>query len=530
MVKTGVSMLLAAATVMLSVAAPARAETDAATQAMFDELFGNMVREVQITRQTDDDVALAQRMVNAADNLKDSKALRVLIYERAFDLASGSDDGFDLALQAVGKAVRLAPDRRSEFDDMVIRAHNLRFRRASRDDRTQVGRQMIGTVMGIGDRRFERGDYRGAIQAYRQALPPANILRSPQRDEINEAMRLAKARLSTSHRIDMLASRLDATPKSTQLADQLVTLLVVEMDNPSAAKAYAGKTSDEKTADLVAMANKPLQKLTEDEAYALAEWYETLAEEATPDARPVMLDRTREYLERYLELHEGDDVYAVRARLKLEDLARTRDQKAGNASGLGSDAGRTIDLLRLTDADKDTVYGKWVKHNGQLAASGDRTAMIRFPVRVTGSYRLALRIAVDFGSARYYDELRIRFPTGPESNSYFEMPFGGYYYYYNVSPKLGVAQQPRMLATSLPINKPSTYVIEVHPRGDKVGIAVSVNGKRLCQWQGARSEVKTRKRSKAHVSNPGVYFSGFSAAVQKAQLQVLSGEARRERE
>ncbi|NBC96490.1 MAG: hypothetical protein GVY27_09070, partial [Deinococcus-Thermus bacterium] len=130
----------------------------------------------------------------------------------------------------------------------------------------------------------------------------------------------------------------------------------------------------------------------------------------------------------------------------------------------------------------------------------------------------------------YYDELRIRFPTGPQSNSYFEMPFGGYYYYYNTSPKLGVSRQPRMLATSLPINKPSNYVIEVHTRGEKVAIAVSVNGKRLCQWEGDRRAVTTRKGRKAHVSNPGVYLSGYNAAIQKAHLKVLSGEAPLERE
>ncbi len=513
---------------ILVVLAPVRAEPDAEAERVFDDLFGEPMRQAQVTREDADDVALAEQMVGAADALKDNDALRVLLYTKAFGLATQSDAGFESAMRAIGQAAELAPERRDEFDDKVIAAYNRRFRRASGDQRDQLAEQMIATAMRIGDGRIDRGDYEGALGTYRSALTAANMVRSPRRDDIQKAVRSATDKMVTQRKAAMIARRLKQMPDNEQLLDQLVHLVVVELDDPAAAMQHIDKIKDEQWAARVRLANTPIHALEADDALELADWYEQLGERATGDAQRAMLDRQRVYLQRYLAENDSeDDVHAVRARVKLKQLTELTDADGGDDSGgdADTDLGRVINLLSLVDVKADARQGQWVENKGQVGTVTKTAASIRFPVQLNGSYRLALRVMIDFSSAGYYDEMRVYLPVSEKRHSYFEMPFGGQYWSYNSSPTLGVARQPRMLAAALPVNKPSTFVIEVRRRDGKVGIVVNVNGKQLCKWSGTESECNGGTWSGTDPGRAGVYFSGFTAAIQQAQVIMLDGEA-----
>ncbi len=296
---------------------------DDQAQATFEELFGSPIRNAQATRDDADDKALAQQMLDTAEALGDATSLRVLLCVGAFDLAK----------QAMDKAVALAPARRVELDDKLIEAHNIRFRRAARDDRDAMGGQMIEAALRIGDQRLARGDYVPALSTYRSAQSAANLIRSPQRDAIQEAMSLASARMATQRRVESLAGRLEQMPDNERLIEQLVRMCVVELDNPSAAARYADVIEDEQTAARLRLADKPTHLLEADEAMQLADWYRALAEQAPPASKRAMHRRQRHYLQWYLSVCDSGDLQAVQARLRLEQLAglaSAQEQGAGN--------------------------------------------------------------------------------------------------------------------------------------------------------------------------------------------------------
>jgi len=129
-------------------------------------------------------------------------------------------------------------------------------------------------------------------------------------------------------RIELLAKRLAANPTSTTIADELVRLYAVELQDPASAQQYADKTGKADTAKLLALAAKSRDDLVDAECLDLGNWYSGLAEAtgSTIGGRKYALGQARICYQNFLKLHKKGDAKRLKAKLALQKVNKALAQ------------------------------------------------------------------------------------------------------------------------------------------------------------------------------------------------------------
>ena len=508
---------------------PARGTED--VHAVFEELFGARVAEVTGTRDRADDVALAGTIHNAAEMLQEPLELRLLMYAQAFDLALVDSDGYDLAMRIMERVAELSPERTPEWDARRLRLLERRYRHGRRAD---YGQAWLAEMVEQADRLVLAGRYDEALTMYREASALAPRVESDRREAIIEKMRLTQARERAERRITLLQETLEKSPRDGEAAAELAELYVTAMNDPSRALAAARRADDPELIEIVELYRKPVARLDEGEAMKVADWCEQRAEGAA--AQPVLLRRTRDALQRYVDLHGGSDVDGLKAKLRLDkldarlgladtpaDAAPTSTAAPGPPdSGDADGATATGELPKITAEEADlidwlqkTPLSEWKVEDGELHATGDMTyEYLYLPARPEGDYRLDLKIkAEELHSPSAY--LRVDFPVG-RTHSYVKMAANSY-------PRLGVRAWTR--AHSLRLKARGTYritIVSVYSKSKgEAGIKVTVNGVSLFQWAGPVSQVSPYMSSG---DRPRIYFYRTVPVIEQATIKMLNGE------
>ena len=112
------------AAAVLAVGFPARGE-DAARE--FEILFGREVKRVQRTPGTRDDAELAGRVLAAAGKAKAGSALRVLLYERAYELGVRHLAGHETAAKAIRLLGGQYPAREAECEEKLLKVLQMQY-------------------------------------------------------------------------------------------------------------------------------------------------------------------------------------------------------------------------------------------------------------------------------------------------------------------------------------------------------------------------------------------------------------------
>lgn len=151
-------------------------------------------------------------------------------------------------------------------------------------------------------------------------------------------------------------------------------------------------------------------------------------------------------------------------------------------------------------------------------------------MKIEGGYRLAMRIACDFDSMGDFESLTIHLPVNKTVHTYFELILRDGSDTRFRRPMIGVVpdRRRRYHELNLPANRPSTFVVDVRQDGNgRIDVAATVNGKKVCQWDGAIEDLICsfyyhRNKGDRHA---GLTFTRFAAAVHEARLIMLDGEA-----
>ncbi len=510
---------------------PARGTED--VRAVFEELFGTQVAEVTGTRDRADDVALAGTIHDAAEALEGPPELRLLMYAEAFDLALVDSDGYDLAMRIMERVMELSPGRSPEWDARRLRLLERRYRRGRRAD---LGQAWLQEMVVQADRLVLAGRYDEALTLYREASALAPRVESDRREQIIEKMRRTRGRERAERRITLLQRTLEKSPRDAESARELAELYLTAMNDPSRALAAARKAEDPELIEIVESFGKPVADLNEREAIKLADWCEE-REEGAP-AQPVLLRRTRDALQRYVDLHGGSDVDGLKAKLRVEELdnrlgltdkpaddepAVVADDGPG-PSGSPDEEGTTVngELPEITarEADliewlKKTPLSDWKVEDDDLHATGDVTyKYLYLPAKPDGDYRLDLKIkAEELHSPGAY--IRVDFPVG-RTHSYVKISGNSY-------PRLGVRTWTR--AHSLRLKAKGAYrvtIVSVYSKAKgEAGIKVTVNGVLLFQWAGPISQVSPYASSG---DRPRIYFYRTLPVLQQATIKMLKGD------
>ncbi|MDH3584556.1 MAG: hypothetical protein OER86_10110, partial [Phycisphaerae bacterium] len=121
----------------------------------------------------------------------------------------------------------------------------------------------------------------------------------------------------------ILKERLKADPKDTDSARELVRALVVDLDDPTAARKYSFLLPDDTERATIKLAAKPAEMRTAAEALAVARWYEGLAKSNEATHMLPMYKRAAEsYLQSLIRSIASQDLAHVHARIALTNITQ----------------------------------------------------------------------------------------------------------------------------------------------------------------------------------------------------------------
>lgn len=516
---------------LLMLALPMTALADEATDA-FDSIYGADVKAVAATRDTADDLALARKLLKAARPDTTHPALAVVLCEKAHDLALKDPAGTSTAAEALRLAAGKAPDKKCEYLEKAVAIFQREYDAAPPAGRIGPGNLLIAALLDLAEAQADNADT--AEKTLRRALAVANAASSPLRAIVQQKVDSLAALGKTEAQVKKLAATLEADPSNAAARSQIVRLYTVELNQPAEAARFLGDGVDETFRKYVPGAAKPPAEAPELACMELGEWYRDLATTASAAARPAMLKRAQTYYERFLELHDKEDVTRSQATLALnkvaDELAKsaasTRPEATGAAAaGKKLPNGTWIDLIALTDPDQDCTDNRalklWQRQGtglvGQPSQQGPTS--IACPVAIEGSYDLQVK----FLRKQTYGYIYIHLPVGSRSVSL--MLYSGRSGLSYVNGRSAYYNETGAL-TPFQVNRAYTVDIKVLTEGDDASIAVNLDGKALVRWKGPQAElsastIRNRKQVGLAVYDTVTVFGAARLRMQSGTAQAL---------
>lgn len=513
-------MLTVAGLVVVGFSSPVLADD---AEALYEQLFGDLDRRAAGTPETSDDAQLAEQVFKAAENLKDSpdhRAFKALLYAKAFAFGMKDAASRDFADQAINKLLRYDKDRRGEWLRQQVEGYYQLYRRCPSADRPEVGDAAMNVAISAGDRLMNAENFKDATEMYKRALTIATQLRSPRRTEVDALVRAAGQRSLQKRRLDSLLRRFGDKPDDKLVAGQIVEMYVVDFDQPEKALKYAEAAGDDAAVTAITTVRASGSKLTAEAALQAAEWFEAKASSAGKDAQPALQQRALGFYEAFLVKHRSEDVMAMKAKLKVEQLTAAIEGAGDLADGGGS-SGHTgaVDLLKLIDVEKHGTSRDWVAQSGKIASVANRyDCELVAPVTVTGSYQVTVHVKMPPLSLDDNDgSLYIMLPFSEKDQSHFHISGDGWN-----EPRLGVVRQPRRTPAWLQPGRTHRIVCRVDIKGDKVQVQVAVDNKKICTWSGLKQEASQSSYYQVgKPNNPGIRCNYLHMLIMKYEVKPL---------
>ena len=505
----GIGACLAA----LAVAGAARAQEDA--QEVFDSLFAEDLKRVAATRETDDDLRLAEQLVAAAETTTGQPELLAILCEKAHELAARNPAGQETAFQAMKLLATHCPEKQADANGKLLAAARARCEAATGPERAEAAQDLLALLEPAIEAHVKTGDYRGAADLCKEAWQLA-IAVSDFRAAVLEARLKRLTDLDkTAIQVARIRTQLDSSPNNRIARERAITLCVVDLDNPDLAATFLDESVDETLRKYVPAAAKGIDSAPELACMELAEWYEGLADTPSPTTKAALLQRAMAYYERYLELHPGPDLLATKARLAADKIQAQLD-RLGDTAAAGSG---WVDLLKLIDPARNAVRGAWVRQSTGLAIPSADWSIIEAPVALTGSYDLE----IDFTSSVPGGYVIVMFPVGIRSAPLvLQVPTATGPGYARLE---GVAGAHVDLAPAALPDKQRLQV-RVMLKGTDVEVAARLDGRTVLQWRGPKTHVTggTIWRPRTHES-PALGAHATNVLFSAFRLRMLAGEA-----
>ncbi len=333
---------------------------------------------------------------------------------------------------------------------------------------------------------------------------------------------------ATEAKIKALAAALDAKPDNARVRNELVRLCTVELDDPSRAATYLGDGVDAAFAKYVPAAAKGTDQAPELACMELGDWYRSLAGDASPKAKDAMLRRARAYYQRFLDLHEAENLKRSQATLALDKVNEALGKKPGSAAvapaGSKLPTGQWVDLLAMVDIKKDCISpqprGLWQRQGKTLVCLPPRfsTTDIALPVAVDGSYELQVKLI-----RRTVDGfVSVFLPVGSrtarvhldnDSISGLRKPITR-----RSDPPDGMGKH-----LSFEANRVYTVDVRVTVQGDDVEITANIDGKPFVRWRCPQTKLGGSLQRMKGCVGLGAYRS--TTIFGMARLRMIKGTA-----
>lgn len=262
---------------------------------VFDSLYGSRVKAVRQTRDHEDNIELAGKLIESTEST-DSPQFTKIACDIAYDLSIVHPEGYDTAIRAMNQLARIVPRYADEASSRIIDVRLREYRIAKSTERGQLGRNLIPQLTGLAKRYGDAGNYDKATTLYRQAMVIANQIQSPASDGLKKMMQTAQRIGRAKKRIRELEAKSRATLTDEE-AVELVLLYLVQLDDPVGAAKHVAGTRDEKLRNYVPLAAHSIERAPVGELLGMGNWFLELASKHK-DAQVAMLQRAHDCFER----------------------------------------------------------------------------------------------------------------------------------------------------------------------------------------------------------------------------------------
>ncbi len=315
--------------------APGAAPAGEADQ-VFQSLYGEEMRRVLSTRDADDDVALARKLLDAAKQAQDQPPLLAVLCEKTHFLGSRHSIGFATAIDALGLLAEKLPDRKKDCQEKVLALHQRRYATSRGDERVSAAHVLVDYLRKLARDAEETSDHAAATRHLRRASYVAAAVRSQARKAIQDDLKRLLAAERIAREIASLEKRLAQDGDDQAARSRLLWLLLVERDDPRQAAKHLAPDAKEEMRTYLPLVARDAAELPEGACLEVADWYRSLSEKASAAGRTAMLRRAKHYYRLFLAKHTTQDMQRTKAALALKAI----DETLGEAAGAETETGR----------------------------------------------------------------------------------------------------------------------------------------------------------------------------------------------
>jgi hypothetical protein len=301
-------------------------------QSAFNDAWSEKIKQVAATSDHADDIDLAKEMLTVVKEASDvtDVSMKVLIYNKAFELASPRPGGYLTAWEAMAALADQVPDQRVVAHEKIAAILIKQMPRTRGAQKQYVSETLAQTLILLSDAKVKAGDYADAIPLLNRARSAVVKYRTPLIDLIKEKMTVVSHRNRVARQVDRLKKEVldNPTPDALQ---RLVKMYLIELDSPSLANDYLAGVQDESLLQHVPQAAIAGADADEKMCRQLGKWYESLANQASRVARLDMLKRAHGFYETFLEKHQDNGIERLQVTTRL---SRIEKELSVNVAGL----------------------------------------------------------------------------------------------------------------------------------------------------------------------------------------------------
>jgi len=278
-------------------------------EATYEAVFGGMERAARASSSTTDDVKLAAELWSAAQAANTSGDLRALVLRKAFALGLAGPAGYQTAVLAAKSLGEHYPHLEAEALGNLLRVRELQTRTARGKDFEKVCADYVAAALRLSEILLAGEESAKAVELLHRATRIARSARLvSDLEDVAEALQEARVQETTDRQIQTLKRAVEQDSVNADGRLKLARIYLVEKNDPNrAARLLAGAAGDEELRTMVPLACKGVAATVEEHCLELGDWYRKLAEGASKRARLAMLNRAKQYYDRFCELHPGDD-------------------------------------------------------------------------------------------------------------------------------------------------------------------------------------------------------------------------------
>lgn len=331
---------------------------------LVESIYGERQRKAMASRSTDDDLALADEILQVAQTTSDGPDVIAALCERVYQLCSRRTESLPRAVDAMVLTAEHVEDKKSSYLDRAAAAQQRLFTATRGPQRDAVARRLV-EILGISaEHHVQAENWTVAAQYLRRAVAAANSAKLPNAEQLRRSLLETQNRPRLLQKADQLKATLKESREDKAAANALIELYLIGLDQPEEARKYSFLSDDKELIDGVRLASTDFDQLEDDDRIAVGDLYTGLYAKAAPESRHRMLIRAYQAYAAFLDGAKADHPDRVKAELSVKQL---RDQ----LDSMGIDPNR---LHRPSDENRiEVAAGTLIEYAGHGGESIGRS-------------------------------------------------------------------------------------------------------------------------------------------------------------